>query len=70
MTKTLGILLIAVGLIIGIWGAIGFSTSKKVLDIGPLEATKTTTHRIPYAPIFGGLILVGGVVLVATARNN
>ena len=70
MTQTLGIMLIAIGLIIGVWGAVGFKTREKVLDIGPLEATKTTTRRIPYAPIFGGMVLVGGVVLLVTARKN
>ena len=70
MTKTLGIILIAIGLIIGVWGAVGFTTREKVLDIGPLQATRTTTRRIPYAPLFGGLVLVGGVVLVVTARKN
>lgn len=70
MTKTLGIILIAIGLIVGVWGAVGFTTREKVLDIGPLQATRTTTRRIPYAPVFGGLVLVGGVVLVVTARKN
>jgi hypothetical protein len=70
VTKTLGIILIAIGLIIGVWGAVGFTTREKVLDIGPLQATRTTTRRIPYAPLFGGLVLVGGVVLVVTARKN
>ncbi len=69
MSKTLGIVLIVAGLIIGIWGMFGFKTRENVLDVGPLHATKTTEHHVPYAPIFGGLILVGGVVLVAAGRR-
>jgi hypothetical protein len=70
VTKTLGLVLIVIGLVIGVWGSLGFTTREKVLDIGPLEATKTTTRRIPYAPVFGGLVLVGGVVLLVTPRKN
>jgi len=69
MSKTLGIILIVIGLIVGIWGAFGFQTQKKVVDIGPIEATKTTKHDVPYAPIFGGLILIGGVVLLVSGKR-
>ena len=68
--KILGIVLIVAGLITAIWGATGFKTKEKVLDVGPLEASKTTTHNVPYAPILGGLILIGGVVLVVAASRK
>jgi hypothetical protein len=42
--KTPAILLIVVGLAIVIWGAFGFQTRDKVLDVGPIHATKETTH--------------------------
>ena len=61
--------MIVAGLIIGIWGMFGFATREKVLDVGPIHATKTTEHNVPYAPIFGGLILVGGVVLVVAGKR-
>jgi drug/metabolite transporter (DMT)-like permease len=65
MNRTLGAILIVVGLVVLIWGGMGFQTRKKVLDIGPIEATKTTTHHVPYAPILGAVIAVTGAVLVA-----
>ncbi len=69
MSKTLGIVLIVGGLIFAIWGAFGFQTKEKVVDIGPLEATRTESHSVPYAPIIGGLIVIGGVVLVASGKR-
>jgi uncharacterized membrane protein YidH (DUF202 family) len=65
MNRTLGIVLVIVGVILLIGGTVGFKTRKKVLDIGPIEATKTTTHYVPYAPILGGAIAVVGAVLIA-----
>ena len=69
MQKPLGIILIVLGLIIIVWGAFGFKTREKVVDVGPLHATKETTHHVPYGPIAGAIVLIGGVVLVASGRR-
>lgn len=57
------------GLIIIVWGAFGFKTREKVIDVGPLHATKETTHHVPYGPIAGAIVLIGGVVLVVSGRR-
>ncbi len=62
--KTPAILLIVVGLAIIIWGGFGFTTREKVVDIGPIHATRDVEHNIPYAPIAGALVLLGGVALL------
>ena len=62
-------ILIAVGVIVLIWGSIGFKTSDKVVDLGPIEASKTTSHHVPYAPIIGAIIIIGGIVVLVSARR-
>jgi hypothetical protein len=62
-------ILIVLGLVIIAWGAVGFKTRDKVVDIGPIHATKDTEHHVPYAPVVGGLVLVGGAVMLATGRK-
>jgi hypothetical protein len=37
---------------------------EKVLQVGPIEATKKTEKTIPLPPILGGLALAGGIVLI------
>ena len=64
VVKTPGIVLIVTGVGIVIWGAFGFTTREKVLDIGPIHATKETKHNIPYGPLAGAIIAVGGVYLL------
>ena len=64
-----GLILIVIGLVVLIWGAFGFKTREKVVDLGPIEATKETTHYTPYAPIAGAVLLVGGVILTVAARK-
>ena len=41
-----------------------YTTQKKVVDIGPIQATKEEHHTVPLPPILGALALIGGVVAV------
>ena len=69
MKTTLGIILIVAGLVIIIWGSMGFKTREKVIDVGPIEATKEETHHVPYAPIAGAILAVGGAFLIVAGRR-
>lgn len=67
--KIAGTVLIVVGLAIVIWGAFGFKTREKVVDVGPIHATKDTEHHVPYGTIAGAIIAVGGVLLLGKGRG-
>ncbi len=69
MNKTLGMILIALGLVGLIWGGFNYTTREKVVDIGPIHATRDETHSVPLPPIAGALALVGGVVLLVTGKK-
>jgi hypothetical protein len=66
--KTPAIILILAGVAIVIWGAFGFQTRQKVLDVGPIHASRDTRHYIPYGSLAGAIIVVGGVVLLVKGR--
>ena len=66
--KLTGIVLILVGIGIVIWGAFGFQTREKVLDVGPIHASKDKEHNVPYGPLAGGLLALGGVVLLVKGK--
>ncbi|MGI8962517.1 MAG: DUF3185 domain-containing protein [Bryobacteraceae bacterium] len=68
--KIAGAILIIAGLVIIIWGAFGFKTRDTVADVGPIHATKETTHHVPFGPIVGGLVLIGGVLLIVADRRR
>lgn len=69
MNKILGIALIALGLVGLIWGGFTYTTREKVVDIGPIHATKDKTHDVPLPPILGAVALVAGVVLLAAGKK-
>ncbi len=66
----LGIVLIVLSVFSFAYGGITYKTHKKMLDVGPIEATKTETHTTPLPPILGTLFLVGGVLLVLAGKSQ
>jgi hypothetical protein len=70
VNKTLGLILIALGLAGLIWGGFSYTTRKKVVDIGPIHATRDQTHTVPLPPIAGALALIGGIALLVTGKNT
>jgi hypothetical protein len=70
MNKTLGIILIAIGLFGLAWGGFTYTTREKVVDIGPIHATRDETHRVPLPPIAGAIALVGGIVLLVAGKKT
>jgi drug/metabolite transporter (DMT)-like permease len=67
--KAAALLLILAGIAIVVWGAFGFTTREKVLDVGPIHATRDKTHYVPYGPIAGAILAVGGVILLTKAKS-
>ena len=65
MTTTIGVILIVLGLCGLGWGGFTYVTREKVVDIGPIHATRELTHNVPVPPIAGALELIGGIVLLA-----
>jgi drug/metabolite transporter (DMT)-like permease len=67
--RAIAVVLIVVGIGIVIWGAFGFTTREKVVDIGPIHASKDKEHSVPYGPLAGAVLALGGVVLLVKSRS-
>ena len=68
-TSLLGLALVALGVIALLYQGISYTTHKKVVDIGPIQATKEEHKTIPLPPVLGVIALVGGIVILARGRN-
>ena len=53
-----------------VWGGFNYTTREKVVDIGPIHATREETHDVQVPPIAGALALVGGMVLLVVGRKE
>jgi len=65
VNKTLGIILIVLGLVGLAYGGFTYKTREKIIDVGPIQATQEKTHSVPVPPIAGAVALIGGIVLLA-----
>jgi uncharacterized membrane protein HdeD (DUF308 family) len=69
--RTVGIILVIIGIVALVWGGISWTREETVVDLGPLEATAETRETIPLPPVLGGIALVAGIVLlVIPARRR
>ncbi len=67
--KIAGIALIALGLVALAWQGFSYTTTEKVVDIGPVEINKESTKTVPLSPIAGAAALIGGIVLISLGRK-
>ena len=70
MSKTPGVIVKVLGPFGLAWGGSTYTTREKVVDIGPIHATREKTHNIPLPPIAGAVALIGGIVLLVAGRKQ
>jgi hypothetical protein len=67
--KNVGIVLVVLGIVMMLITGFNVITKKKVVDIGPIEINKEEKHPIQWSPIIGGVLLIGGIVIIATGKK-
>ena len=68
--KTLGIVILVVGIIMSVFTGFNLITKEKVVDLGAVEINKTEKTPIYWSPITGLVLIgVGGVILVAGRKK-
>jgi len=68
--RIFGTLLIVLGLVALAYQGITYTKSEKVLEVGPITATKETKKTIPLPPVLGGVALLGGIVLLVASSSR
>lgn len=66
----LGIALVIIGVIALAYQGFTYTTQKKVIDLGPIQATKEERHTVPLPPILGAIALIGGIIILVTDRRG
>jgi uncharacterized membrane protein YidH (DUF202 family) len=67
--KALGIVLIVLGVLALAYGGFTYTHEKKVVDLGPIQATRKETNTVPLPPILGVFAIIGGGVLLFTGKR-
>jgi len=66
----LAVILVVIGAIALAYQGITYTTQKKVVDIGPIQATKQEHHTIPLPPVLGAIALIAGIAVLVTGRKG
>jgi drug/metabolite transporter (DMT)-like permease len=67
-TKTIGIMITLLGVILLLYNSFNYVTTEKIIDIGPIQINKEVNHPIKWSPIIGIVLVIGGIVLIV--KNN
>ena len=62
--KIAGIILIVAGVIALVYGGFTYTTTKKAVDMGPLQINTKQNHTVPMPPVLGVIAIVGGGALL------
>jgi hypothetical protein len=66
----IGIILIIIGVFAFAYHGFTYTTTEKVVDLGPIHVTAEKQKTIPLPPIIGGIALAGGVVMLVMGNKK
>ena len=62
--RIVGLTLVALGMVILLWGGVFWTDRDTVINTGSLEVQTKHREGVALSPIVGGLVLIGGIILV------
>jgi hypothetical protein len=65
-----GIVLVVLGIAGLVFGHISYTSRKKVLDVGPVQATAEEEHTLPIPDIAAIVAVIAGVGLLLAGRRR
>jgi uncharacterized membrane protein len=70
MNRTLGIILLVIGIAMLIWTGFTYTKREKVIDAGPIQVSADREKTVMWPPYAGGILVVGGIILLLTAKKT
>lgn len=68
--KSIGIVLVVIGIIMIAYTGFNFVTTEKVVDLGPIEIKKEKNHPVQWSPIVGIALLAGGILVIVMNKKG
>lgn len=70
MNRTIGIVLIIIGIIMLVWTGFTYTKKEKLVDAGPIQISADRQKDVNWPPYAGGIILIAGVIVLVTSKRK
>ena len=70
MNRSIGIILIILGAAMLIWTGFTYTKREKIVDAGPIQISADKEKQVNWPPYLGGILLVGGIVVLASSKKG
>jgi uncharacterized membrane protein len=68
--KMLGIVFIVLGAVMLVWTGFTYTKKEKIVDAGPIQISADREKSVNWPPYAGGILLIGGIALVALDKRK
>ncbi len=68
--KSIGILLVILGILMIAYTGFSYVTKETVVDLGPLEINKENNHPIRWSPLVGIAFMISGILTIVLDKNK
>ncbi|MBK8404355.1 MAG: hypothetical protein IPO72_01080 [Saprospiraceae bacterium] len=69
-SKSIGIIMIVVGVLMIGYTSFIYVTTERIVDIGPVKIDGEKKHQVQWSPIAGVVLLVGGVAFLFFSKKS
>ena len=70
MGRTLGTILIILGIALLVWTGFTYTKKEKVIDAGPIQVTADREKTVNWPPYVEGIVLIAGVVIFVGSKKK
>lgn len=70
MNRTIGNIMIVLGIVMLIWTGFTYTKKEKVIDAGPIQVSADRQKTVNWPSYTGAILLIGGIVVLVTAKKS
>jgi uncharacterized membrane protein YidH (DUF202 family) len=70
MNRTIGVVLLAVGILMLVYSGFTYTKKEKVIDAGPIQVSADKQHTVNWPPYAGCVLVVGGIILLLAGKKT
>ncbi len=70
MGKTIGLILILIGIALWVWTGFNYTKKEKIVNAGAIELSVDKQKTVSWPPYLGGIVLIAGIAVWIGSRNS